>query len=871
MGLIKVKQFAPVQLTPPKTPSDDEKKKPAAQTDDNHSQTQQEKLDKARKALPFRFAADDAIHFDEQSSDDDFVSILNDATAKPKKLKCTTTKTKRSRKNTSSTETGGNQDTANDKPKTNKKKKPKRERSASTTASTNEPSTSSKSKTPGKRPKKFKFDTPPVNNKSILDFFAKTPKIPQLANDIKPITSTVVKEKINIYDQSKTKITDEIIMITSDDENDRKEVAAKVPVASNWTTAEKENQREKDPKIVIPRARRKLCPGTDLRMVSNRYHDEGQKRLTNFYEKTNEEGFSYHTTVSKSVAPVIIDGNMDVEQFLKVDIAERSQVIKAEDLEPNIASVNMATVSDLVDRIVNPRLDDEDIEREMWNMEEFNLPIENLPIDEDSRSAFDNPVQFTACDIVENVKPTKRRGRVNKTTGNRKQLTCPKYKIISGTTFVVDGFRFGKIAGATHYFLTHFHSDHYIGLKKTFDMPLICSSITARLIDKFIHVDPQYIIILDVGESITINDIKIFAMDANHCPGAVMFLFKLPNGDAKLHVGDFRASDEMESYPLFWNHDITELYLDTTYFNCRYNLMTQSQCIAICLEEVRKFLDKNNFNKPLIVVGGYLIGKEKVWIDIAKKFKLKVWADRNRRMALEAINNPEELKLLVNDPKKATLHLVGLGIVNYDDMKQYLANFSDTFSHILGIRPSGWEKKSKPRHQGMISIVGVEYSEHSSYDELKRFVNFLRPTTIISTVPIGKDPNKTPTIPPSWYQGEIKPTRDKATAQLKISELLSTAKKSNASVKNEVTDMSTPINKQTGRVLEMSNLCETPSGLTCVFKEKTATTPLNPSVRNRREKFKENVDKFKVLEEIELGDSDYENKKGDTEETDWLP
>lgn len=105
------------------------------------------------------------------------------------------------------------------------------------------------------------------------------------------------------------------------------------------------------------------------------------------------------------------------------------------------------------------------------------------------------------------------------------------------------------------------------------------------------------------------------------------------------------------------------------------------------------------------------------------------------------------MQYLVSDPKKAQIHILAMASVNYDDLKLYLEEYEETFSHILAFRPSGWEKASKPRHQGKISVIGIEYSEHSSYDELKRFVSFLRPKNIISTVPVSKNPLNIPTIP----------------------------------------------------------------------------------------------------------------------------
>ena len=59
------------------------------------------------------------------------------------------------------------------------------------------------------------------------------------------------------------------------------------------------------------------------------------------------------------------------------------------------------------------------------------------------------------------------------------------------------------------------------------------------------------------------------------------------------------------------------------------------------------------------------------------------------------------------------------------------------WNHVLGVKPTGWtHSRGEGKEQslagirivtrGHVSLLEVPYSEHSSYSELKRFVQFLR-------------------------------------------------------------------------------------------------------------------------------------------------
>lgn len=254
-----------------------------------------------------------------------------------------------------------------------------------------------------------------------------------------------------------------------------------------------------------------------------------------------------------------------------------------------------------------------------------------------------------------------------------------------------------------------------------------------------------------------------------------MLLFNV-NGKSILHTGDFRACPSMEEEQLFWNCDIDSIYLDTTwvfifyiffvnsnkkighrYLSCKSEHCSQNESIQIAIAVIKKYFSQHIGDKVLIICGAYLIGKEKVWLKIAETFNKKIWTEPRRREALKCLENYAINKRLVENKEDAGLHILsmGKGLV-YENVVKYVENLEQYFTHAIVIKPSGWELNSRPRIQGNIAIVGVEYSEHSSYDELKRFVRFLRPGNVISTVPKGRG-SETPKVPENWYSGKIKP------------------------------------------------------------------------------------------------------------------
>ncbi|KAL0332442.1 UNVERIFIED_CONTAM: DNA ligase 6 [Sesamum calycinum] len=347
--------------------------------------------------------------------------------------------------------------------------------------------------------------------------------------------------------------------------------------------------------------------------------------------------------------------------------------------------------------------------------------------------------------------------------------SIPHSKLIPKTRFIVDGFKHADTNFSVSYFLSHFHSDHYTGLSPQWSKGIIyCSSITANLLHQILKIPRPFILPLPLSQPLIIDGAEVWLVDANHCPGAVQFLFKVPascDGGAGssgvvtyekyVHTGDFRYCDEMKNESALSEFiGADAVFLDTTYCNPKFVFPSQEESIDYIVGVIERIGVENEgvaAKNVLFLVATYVIGKERILVEISRRCKRKIHVSGRKMAVLSALGFGEN-GVFTEDELESDVHVVGWNVLgetwpyfrpNFVKMKEIMSERG--YSKVVGFVPTGWtyevkRNKFAVRSKDSFEIHLVPYSEHSNYDELREFVKFLKPKRVIPTV--GADVEK---------------------------------------------------------------------------------------------------------------------------------
>ncbi|KAF5187654.1 5' exonuclease Apollo [Thalictrum thalictroides] len=306
-----------------------------------------------------------------------------------------------------------------------------------------------------------------------------------------------------------------------------------------------------------------------------------------------------------------------------------------------------------------------------------------------------------------------------------------------------------------HHFLTHAHKDHSVGISTYSSYPIYSTQITKTLIlQQFPQLDSSLFVGIEVGETVVIDDLdgtfSVTAFDANHCIGAVMFLFE-GNFGHLLHTGDCRLTPEcLQNLPEIYigrKGKKPKCCLDYVFLDCTFGksfIMIPSKHSAI--QQVINCIWKHP-EAPVVYITCDLLAQDEILVEISRTFGSKVYVDR--------VNNAECYQALtltapeILSEDSLSRFQVFEGFVNFYErarakLTEARANFQP---EPLFIRPSaqwyvydedsktGSQRKQMPAgaKKDSFGVWHVCFSSHSSKEELEWALQLLQPKRVVST------------------------------------------------------------------------------------------------------------------------------------------
>ncbi|NXU33632.1 DCR1B exonuclease, partial [Drymodes brunneopygia] len=295
--------------------------------------------------------------------------------------------------------------------------------------------------------------------------------------------------------------------------------------------------------------------------------------------------------------------------------------------------------------------------------------------------------------------------------------------VLPGTPIAVDFWSLRRAAGARLFFLCVRPGPHRLGTPTChtrllslghshLPVPTLipCPALTPRPL----QVPMCWIRPLEVGQSHVLGEVTVTLIDSNHCPGSVMFLFEGTFGTI-LYTGDFRYSSAMQGEPALRGRHIDRLYLDNTHCHPQRALPSRALATRQAAHLIRAHPQHH------VVIGVYTLGKETLLVDLALEFSTWVVVSPWRLEQMKLLELPD---VFTAEEGAGWIRAVDVAEIRWDTLVTWNA-----LHPTIAIIPTG--RPVKVTHP---NIHLVPYSDHSSFAELREFVKWLKPCSIIPIV-----------------------------------------------------------------------------------------------------------------------------------------
>jgi DNA cross-link repair 1A protein len=213
---------------------------------------------------------------------------------------------------------------------------------------------------------------------------------------------------------------------------------------------------------------------------------------------------------------------------------------------------------------------------------------------------------------------------------------------------------------------------------------------------------------LPMNETVTIEDVEVTLVDANHCPGAAMIHFFDPaTGNRVLHVGDFRASAWLVEgdalADLLKRGPIDHLYLDTTYNSPKHCFPPQDQVLDALARIVQTELEREP--NTVFLVGSYSIGKEKAIEAVARAAASPALVSSRKARLVKMCQRDPDLYTEEDGPH-VRVRVAGPGMsAGHEGLADLHLATRGKFASAVAFRPTGWMFTPSQKAQGCVILL----------------------------------------------------------------------------------------------------------------------------------------------------------------------
>ncbi|CAH3190767.1 unnamed protein product, partial [Porites evermanni] len=256
------------------------------------------------------------------------------------------------------------------------------------------------------------------------------------------------------------------------------------------------------------------------------------------------------------------------------------------------------------------------------------------------------------------------------------------------------------------------HTDHTAGLTSSWNTYRIyCSDVTRKLAIAKLGLRSELVVGLPLDEPVTINldevgeeMLTVTLIDANHCPGSVMFVFEGYFGRI-LYTGDFRFCERFLTHSATKGKKFDILYLDNTYCDPKCAFPSRSSVTMTIMEIIR------NHPQHKVIIGLHSLGKEALLRAIAVTCEMWIGVDATRMETLKLLQMPDVFTCDVDRTK--------IQVVKTREITKRNIQMWNSVEPTIAILPTCLYVGGQNPYENVPNVFVVPYSDHCSFEELR--------------------------------------------------------------------------------------------------------------------------------------------------------